>query len=185
MVGGVAGGRRLRVPEGRSIRPTSDRVKEAIFSVLNSIDTVEEKTVLDLFAGTGALGIEALSRGASHVTFVDQDPVATATIRDNLASLGMGGDSVAVIRADALRWLEPSEEGSNRRFDLALCDPPYGFSDWERLLAGLSADLAVLESSTPLEPPEGWTVRTTKRYGGTVVTLVQPLRHQIARKGAS
>jgi 16S rRNA G966 N2-methylase RsmD len=97
----------------------------------------------------------------------------------------MGGDSVAVVRADALRWLEHTEEGSNRGFDLALCDPPYDFADWERLLAGLSANLAVLESSTPLVPPEGWTVRTTKRYGGTVVTLVQPLRHQIARKGAS
>jgi 16S rRNA (guanine966-N2)-methyltransferase len=152
---------------------------------LNSIDAVEGKTVLDLFAGTGALGIEALSRGASHVTFVDRDPVATKTIRDNLESLSLGAGSADVVRADALRWLERASDGTNRTFDLALCDPPYDFADWERLLAGLSANLAVLESSTPLEAPEGWTVRTTKRYGGTVVTLVQPLRHQIARKGAS
>jgi 16S rRNA (guanine966-N2)-methyltransferase len=152
---------------------------------LNSIGAVEGATVLDLFAGTGALGIEALSRGASHVTFVDRDPVATKTIRDNLESLGLGAGSADVVRADALRWLERAEAGISRRFELALCDPPYDFAGWQRLLAGLSANLVVIESSTPLEPPEGWTVRTVKRYGGTVVTLVQPLQQRVARKGAS
>jgi 16S rRNA (guanine966-N2)-methyltransferase len=181
VVGGVAGGRRLRAPAGRSIRPTSDRVREAVFNALTSLGAVEGAAVVDLFAGTGALGIEALSRGAAHATFVDRDPAAIATIRDNLASVGLAGASCEVVRAEALRWLGRCD----RAFDLALCDPPYDFAGWDRLLGGLSADLAVLESSLPLEPSQGWVVRTTKRYGGTVVTLVQPLPHQVARKGAS
>ncbi len=183
VVGGVAGGRRLRAPAGRSIRPTSDRVREAVFNVLTSLGGVEGATVVDLFAGTGALGIEALSRGAAHVTFVDRDPVAVAAVRDNLAAVGLADSPTEVVRADVLRWLEHGRPG--RAFDLALCDPPYDFAAWDRLLGGLSADLALLESSQPLEPPPGWVVRTTKRYGGTVVTLVQPLPHQVARKGAS
>jgi 16S rRNA (guanine966-N2)-methyltransferase len=197
----MARGRRLRAPAGRSIRPTGDRVREAVFNVLTSLRAVEGATVVDLFAGTGALGIEALSRGAAHVTFVDRDPAAAATIRDNLAAVGLAGASSEVVRADALAWLEHARPGrsaredvrpgrsaredGDRAFDLALCDPPYDFTAWDRLLNGLSADLAVLESSVPLDAPAGWMVRTAKRYGGTVVTLVQPLPHQVARKGAS
>jgi 16S rRNA (guanine966-N2)-methyltransferase len=181
VVGGVAGGRRLRAPAGRSIRPTGDRVREAVFNVLASLGAVEGATVVDLFAGTGALGIEALSRGAAHVTFVDRDPAAAATIRDNLAAVGLAEAPSEVVRADALKWLDRGDQA----FDLALCDPPYDFRAWERLLDGLSAGLAVLESSLPLEVPPGWVVRTTKRYGGSVVTLVQPLPDQVARKGAS
>jgi 16S rRNA G966 N2-methylase RsmD len=198
-----------------------------VFNVLTSLRAVEGATVVDLFAGTGALGIEALSRGAAHVTFVDRDPAAAATIRDNLAAVGLAGASSEVVRAEVLAWLEhgrPHEHGrpgrsahkdgrpgrsahkdgrpgrsahkdggpgrsaheaGDRAFDLALCDPPYDFTAWARLLNGLSAELAVLESSVPLEAPAGWMVRTAKRYGGTVVTLVQPLPHQVARKGAS
>jgi 23S rRNA G2069 N7-methylase RlmK/C1962 C5-methylase RlmI len=115
------------------------------------------------------------------VTFVDRDPVAAVTIRDNLAAVGLAEASSEVVRADALGWLRRADHA----FDLALCDPPYDFADWEGLLNGLTAHLAVLESSLPLEAPAGWVVRTTKRYGGTVVTLVQPLPHQAARKGAS
>src|SRR5947207_548827 len=111
VVGGMAGGRRLRSPAGRSIRPTSDRVREAVFNVLTSLGEVEGATVVDLFAGTGALGIEALSRGAAHATFVDRDPVAVATIRDNLAAVGLAGASSEVVRADVLRWLEHGRPG--------------------------------------------------------------------------
>lgn len=193
VVGGVARGRRLRAPSGQWIRPTSDRVREAIFNVLGSLAGVDGATVVDLFAGTGALGIEALSRGAAHVTFVDRDPVAVGTIHDNLAAVGLAEASHEVVRAEALAWLEHGRPGRSARengrpgtaFDLALCDPPYEFGAWDRLLGALSADLAVLESSTLLEAPPGWKVRTTKRYGGTVVTLVQPLPDQVARKGTS
>lgn len=182
VVGGVARGRRLRAPSGRGVRPTSDRVREAIFNVLGSLGGVEGATVVDLFAGTGALGIEALSRGAAHVTFVDRDPLATRTIGDNLASVGLSGASHDVVRAEALDWLEHAGAPA---FSLALCDPPYEFGGWGRLLGALSADLAVLESSLPLQAPPDWVVRTTKRYGGTVVTLLQPLPGQVARKGSS
>jgi 16S rRNA (guanine966-N2)-methyltransferase len=150
---------------------------------LASLGGVEGKRIVDLFAGTGALGIEALSRGAAHVTFVDRDAVAVATIRQNLAAVGLAEAPFEVVRDDALRWLEHGRPGT--AFDLALCDPPYDFGAWDRLLAGLSAHLAVLEASMPLEPAPGWEVRTTKRYGGTVVTLVQPVSHRVARKGAS
>ena len=161
--------------------------------MLTSLGGVEGKTVVDLFAGTGALGIEALSRGAAHVTFVDRDPVALTAVRDNLAAVRLADAPAEVVRGDVLRWLEhdrpgrapQGQDGPGQAFDLALCDPPYDFAAWDRLLGGLSADLALLESSQPLEPPPGWVVRTTKRYGGTVVTLVQPLPHQVARKGAS
>jgi 16S rRNA (guanine966-N2)-methyltransferase len=158
---------------------------------LTSLEAVEGATVVDLFAGTGALGIEALSRGAAHVTFVDRDPAAAAVIGENLAAVGLAEASSEVVRADVLAWLRhgrpgrPARGSGDQAFDVALCDPPYDFGAWERLLDGLSADLAVLESSLPLEAPPGWVVRTIKRYGGTVVTLVQPLPHQVARKGAS
>jgi 16S rRNA (guanine966-N2)-methyltransferase len=181
VVGGVARGRLVRAPSGQWVRPTSDRVREAIFNVLGSLGGVEGATVVDLFAGTGALGIEALSRGAAHVTFVDRDPTAVGTIHDNVAAVGLAEASYDVVRADALRWLARPGPA----FDLALCDPPYEFGEWDRLLGALSADLAVLESATPLRPPPEWVVRTTKRYGGTVVTLVQPLPDQVARKGTS
>ena len=88
-----------------------------------------------------------------------------------------------MVRAEALRWLEQPRPGT--AFDLALCDPPYEFGEWNRLLEALSAELAVLESALPLRSPPEWVVRTTKRYGGTVVTLVQPLPDQVARKGTS
>src|SRR5439155_24104030 len=115
VVAGSAKGRRLQAPPGRDVRPTSDRVREAVFSSLASMEAVEGASVLDLFAGTGALGIEALSRGAATATFVDDDPRAVAAVKANLASTGLDGGTV--VRADALRWLEGAPA-----FDLALVD---------------------------------------------------------------
>ncbi|MFN2506284.1 MAG: RsmD family RNA methyltransferase, partial [Acidimicrobiales bacterium] len=91
VVAGLAGGRRLQAPEGRSIRPTSERVREAVFASLGSLGAVQGARVLDLFAGSGALGIEALSRGARSATFVDSDLRAVAAIRANLAAVGLVG----------------------------------------------------------------------------------------------
>lgn len=166
VVSGSARGRRLRAPVGRSTRPTSDRVREAVFNMLASRDAVDGATVLDLFAGTGAMGIEALSRGASDATFVESDAGAVEAIRANLALTGLGG-SARVVRADALRWLEGSGA-----FDLAFVDPPYGFDGWGRLLEHLGAGLGVLESEGHLDLPEPWEAVQERRYGGTVVTLV-------------
>lgn len=169
VVAGTAGGRRLTAPPGRRLRPTSERVREAVFASLGSLGAVEGATVLDLFAGTGALGIEALSRGAARVTFVDDDPVAVETIRANLAATGLGGDAT-VVRSDAVRFLD----GCGDTFDVALADPPYTFDRWAAVLVRLRAGLAVLESAAEIELGAGWEAVRTRRYGDTVVTLARP-----------
>ena len=166
VVAGIAGGRRLQVPAGRRLRPTSERVREAVFSSLTSQGAVAGARVLDLFAGTGALGIEALSRGARGATFVEADPAAVAAIRANLAGTGLTGGTVVV--ADALRFL--TDPGGD--FDLAFVDPPYSFTAWAEVLARLPAALGVLESRRPVDPGPGWEVTRSARYGDTAVTVV-------------
>jgi 16S rRNA (guanine966-N2)-methyltransferase len=176
VIGGEHRGRRLSAPVGTDVRPTSDRVREAIFSILFSLGGVEGLQVADLFAGTGALGIEALSRGAASVTFVDRDPKSIDTVRANLAAVGMAdaepaGDAT-VIRADVDLWVTQAVS----RYDLVLCDPPYDYPGWDTLVGSLPADLAVLESSAEITPPDGWEVLKSKHYGGTIVTVVRPGR---------
>jgi len=117
---GELGGRRIQGPApGAEIRPTTERVREAIFSILGS---VEGARVLDLYCGTGALGIEALSRGASAATLVDTDPELAG---ENVEALGIG-DRVEVVRSDAASFLDRAPNGA---FDLVLCDPPYGLPE--------------------------------------------------------
>ena len=170
VVAGEARGRPLRAPPGRSTRPTSDRVREAIFDVLGSMAAVEDAVVGDLFAGSGALGIEALSRGAQHVSFVDHDKRAVATIRANLLATGLGARS-QVVRADVLRWLEHAAP-----LDLVLCDPPYAYDRWPALLGALLgvARLVLLETGHALDLGGAWEVLNLKQYGGTVVTVARP-----------
>jgi len=164
VVAGTAGGRRLEAPVGRETRPTSDRVREAMFSSLESMNAVRGASVVDLFCGSGALGIEALSRGAASATFVDDDPAALATVRANLVSTGLDGGEI--VRADALPWLEHSNE-----FDLALVDPPYSFNGWDDVFSRLRSKLVVAESDRDLDVPSPWSIVRVKRYGGTVVHL--------------
>ncbi len=169
VIGGTARGRRLLAPAKPSVRPTSDRVREAIFDVLGSLGGVEGAVVLDCFAGSGALGIEALSRGAASVTFVDRDADALAAVRANLAAAGFGGDlSTRLVRADALAFVSDPAVG---RYDLALLDPPYRFERWAPLLERLRAETAVLESSSPVELVPPWHLYRAYRYGGTLVTV--------------
>ena len=164
VVAGTAGGRKLQAPPGRDTRPTSDRVREAVFSSLESMDAVRGASVVDLFCGSGALGIEALSRGSASVTFVDNEPTAIATVKANLAATGLEGGEV--VRADAVRWLD-----GDAAYDLALVDPPYSFNGWDTLFSRLRARLVVAESDRELDVPPGWLIVRTKRYGGTVVHL--------------
>jgi len=149
-------------------RPTGDRVREATFNALESLGAIRGAEVLDLFAGSGALGIEALSRGATQATFVDDDPGALAVVRANLAATGLGG-SARVVQADALHYL------GGDRVDLALLDPPYRFDDeaWGRLLGAVDAERAVFESDRTIEVGERWEVLRSKRYGATVVALAR------------
>jgi 16S rRNA (guanine(966)-N(2))-methyltransferase RsmD len=141
-------------------------VRESIFDILGSRGGVDGLTVVDLFCGSGALGLEALSRGAASATFVDQDPGALEAVRTNLASVGLGDEPITIVRAALPGWLAGAPS-----FDLALCDPPYTFEAWPELLSTLHADTAVLESSAPVPLPEGWMVARERRYGGTLVTV--------------
>jgi len=153
------------------LRPTSDRVREAVFDILASLGVVEGASVLDAFAGSGALGIEALSRGAESVCFVESDRRAVASIRANLDSTGFGTrPGVRIVRAEVLGFLA-REAGT--RYDLAFVDPPYAFDGWRSLLEVLEADLAVLESAGPVEVPPTFVVRREYRYGGTLVTVAE------------
>lgn len=175
IVAGTARGRRLAAPDGLDTRPTGDRVREAIFNMLYSLDdAIDDAVVLDGFAGTGALGLEALSRGARSVTFVERNPRVLRTLDANIASTGADRAALTVVRADLLDWLARVPPGTN--FDVALLDPPYDFAAWPALLAALPASLAVVESNRDiteeLDPAGEWEPIRHRRYGGTVVTMV-------------
>jgi len=170
VVAGEARGRRLVVPAGNSIRPTSDRVREAVFNALGSMDAVDGASVVDLFAGSGALGIEALSRGAAHAVFVDDARAAVEAIQANVASTGLA-DRARVARGEAVGWAATSPS----RFDLALVDPPYAFDGWHALLELLPADVVVIESDRPVEVSDRWEVLRDRRYGSTVVRIARRL----------
>lgn len=171
VIAGTHRGRPLRAPVGSGTRPTSDRVREAIFDILQPLVDLEGARVLDLFAGSGAMGIEALSRGAGRAVFVESASAALDALHANLGALGLE-DRAEVVRADATTWLAvPARKAT--RFDLALCDPPYRFAAWEAVLDRLDADVAVLESDGPVEPGPRWEVPRSRRYGGTLVTVVR------------
>jgi len=157
-------------PEGSGTRPTPDRVREATFNALGSLGVVQGASVLDLFAGSGAMGIEALSRGADRATFVDQDISARRAIEANLGSCGLS-EAGEVVAASAERFLAGG--GRSRRWDLALLDPPYDYDGWPELLLDLPATVAVLEAPNAIEPPFGWEVVRAKRYGRTHVVIAR------------
>jgi 16S rRNA (guanine966-N2)-methyltransferase len=160
------------------LRPTTDRVRESLFNVITSGkhgDPITGARVLDLFAGTGALGLEALSRGAAHVTFVDDGTAARALLRENVALCSAQGVT-KVFRRDATD-LGPVKGGA---FDLVFLDPPYGRGLGEKALASALSGgwiapgaLVVWEESTPPLPPAGLTLLDQRSYGGTVSTLLR------------
>lgn len=146
VIGGEAGGRPLTPPKDRKIRPTSDKVREAIFNILSArLGNFEEMAVLDLFAGTGALGIEALSRGAGRAVFIDSSREAVGLITRNLATLGFS-DRGRVVANDALVAVK-REEAAGRRFHLVFLDPPYGQGVTEQLLT-LLASSSLIDSGS-------------------------------------
>ena len=174
MVAGSAGGRVLRAPEGTATRPTSDRVREAMFNALWSLDAIEGATVADHYAGSGALGIEALSRGAGAATFVESSRAARSVIEDNLRSTGLA-DRATVVPGDAIAHLE----ATTAPFDLILADPPYAYDGWPALAAAAVARLTpsgLLVAESDQEPDLGGvgSVLRSKRYGGTVVVFARP-----------
>ena len=168
IVAGEYGGRRLHAPRGTRTRPTADRVREALFSMLGDVSGAR---VLDLYAGSGALGIEALSRGAAEAVFVERDPRAVAAIRRNLDALGLAD---TVVRQDALRFVARAEG----TFDLVFCDPPYDSVPRiagplaERLPALLAEGARIVTESdkrTPLELP--LPLVSERTYGDTRIAI--------------
>jgi 16S rRNA (guanine(966)-N(2))-methyltransferase RsmD len=171
VVAGSLGGRPLRAPKGTDTRPTSDRVREALFSILGS---VEGTLVLDLFAGSGALGIEALSRAAEQATFVDSAPAAVAAIRANLDRLGIEAE---VLRMPALRALACTPV-ADRQYDLVFLDPPYRLAsslgpELSRALPPVLASGArVVAESDRRAPLElDMPLLDERRYGDTLIRL--------------
>jgi 16S rRNA (guanine966-N2)-methyltransferase len=171
VVGGVARGRQLRAPAGTRTRPTSDRVREAMFSMLVSMDAVEGASIVDLFAGSGALGIEALSRGAKQVVFVDNDRRARDAIAGNLSVLGDLASGGSVVASDALRFASAMDP-----VDLVLADPPYDYDGWSALTEQLRSRtrLLVAETGDHWHAGPAWETVKVKKYGSTVVTVSRP-----------
>lgn len=163
-------------PHGQPVttRPTTDRVREAIFNALGSLDIVDGAKVVDLYAGSGALGIEALSRGAEHCTFVEKDRAALSAIHENIAALGLG-DRTRVMNGNA------SVMAARVSADIAFADPPYTFDEWPALVGAIDADLIVAESPQVVDAPDGWEQGRTKRYGRTWVTFLHRMQPGIDR----
>lgn len=171
VVAGTAKGRRLASPPTDATRPTPNRVREAVFNSLYSLGALEGARVLDLYAGTGALGIEALSRGAAEAVFVERDPAVAAVLRDNLEATRLA-DRATVMAVDADAALAELAR-LRRRFDVALVDPPYTFDAWPGLLSRVPADLVVAESDRPVDVGPDFAIHQHRRHGGTVVTFAQ------------
>ncbi|WP_114857828.1 16S rRNA (guanine(966)-N(2))-methyltransferase RsmD [Azospirillum brasilense] len=184
IVGGKHRGRRLAAPAGSDTRPTTDRTRESLFNILShadwgpdGADLLEDAVIVDAFCGTGALGLEALSRGAAHASFLDMGRAALDAVRANVAALGEGANA-AVLRADATRPPPPP----GRPCTLAFLDPPYGQDLAPRALAGLAkagwlAPGAVLvvevAGRDPLPLPPGFAELDERRYGDTRVQFLR------------
>ena len=173
VAGGEARGRRLKAPKG--IRPTQGMVKQAIFNLVGT--QIEEAFVIDLFAGSGALGIEALSRGATGVTFVDREPRGLAILRQNLDTLDLK-ERARVVRSDVVRWLEGSAD-EIRRAGVVFLDPPYDDTVLDRALIVLDREVSdatvIAEHSRRHELPTltRLHVDRQRRYGDTMVTVMR------------
>lgn len=146
-------------------------MRESIFGAIGSRLSLDGATVVDLFAGSGAMGIEALSRGAASAVFVDDDAAAVAAVRANLAATGLASRA-EVVRQRAEAWL--AAESDRPGVDVVFCDPPYVFDDWEALLGRIRAQLVVIESDRPVQVA-GWDVARERRYGTTFVTFAEPM----------
>jgi len=179
VVGGAVRGRKLRVPPGRDVRPTQDRVREALFSILG--DTVEGSIVLDAFAGSGALGIEALSRGAERAVFCDEKRECIHAIQENLKKCELDGRAV-VLRTRLPEGLASVREAVPEPCDLVFLDPPYGAEEKERILEGLNRFALLKERARIVFEhakrdafscvPAGFVVEGERRYGDTLLTFL-------------
>jgi 16S rRNA (guanine966-N2)-methyltransferase len=174
IVAGNRKGHTIAAPKGLDTRPTGDRVREAAFNLIGPVDGA---SVLDLFAGSGAMGLEALSRGAARAVFVENDRAAVRAIEANLDKLRLTG--ATVLARDALQALA-AEAAAGRTYDLVLVDPPYAMFDLlqpqlARHLPGVLAPdgLLIVETGAKLEPELPLALRTSRRYGAARLTLFE------------
>ena len=178
IIGGEFKGRRIDMPRGEDVRPTPDRVREAVFNIIK--DKVEGASVLDLFAGSGSFGIEALSRGAQKVTFVDAQKRCVNNIRGNLKRLPIGEDRIKIIQNDALKVITKLSD-SKIRFDILFLDPPY-YGDWVKKCLLCLGRYDILNRSSSVicehfkkdivpEEIEGFKRIRSYRYGDTVLSF--------------
>ena len=181
IIGGRWRGTRLSVPNSPGLRPSSDRVRETLFNWLMPV--LPGARVLDLFAGTGALGLEAVSRGAAKAVLVERDPALAQHLRDTSARLS-AQDQVEVVQAEAVAWLQRQSAGS---FDLALVDPPFDAQLWQPALAALLPHLApdawlYVESSVEITPslPRDWVLHREGRTREVRFALYRAPSHQVA-----
>jgi 16S rRNA (guanine966-N2)-methyltransferase len=183
VIAGEAGGRRLAVPDGRDTRPTSDRAREGLFStIVSMLGSLAGARVLDLYAGSGAVGLEALSRGADHVLLVEQGTRATRVIRENIEAIGLPGAVLAADRVERVLARGPAPAGGQDspeggRYDVVFADPPYALADSAvSQVLSLLADqgwlapgaLVIVERATrsgPVNWPDGFVPDRTRRYG--------------------
>ncbi|HEY3646674.1 MAG TPA: RsmD family RNA methyltransferase [Streptosporangiaceae bacterium] len=192
VIAGEAGGRRLAVPDGRDTRPTSDRAREGLFStIVSMLGSLAGTRVLDLYAGSGAVGLEALSRGADHVLLVEQGARATRVIRENIEAIGLPGAVLAADRVERVLARGPAPAGGQAstapaggqastvggRYDVVFADPPYALADTAvSQVLSLLADqawlapgaLVIVERATrsgPVSWPNGFVPDKTRRYG--------------------
>lgn len=183
VISGKAGGRKLQAPKGATTRPTPDRVKEALFSILHEL--VEGARVLDLFAGSGALGIEALSRGASHATFVEQDRAALVALAANLVATQTSADVRHTVLATAVHQAARALGTQQKKFDLVFVDPPYAAHLVQPTLkllmqhALLTADTMVVaehmgKTASPA-PPQSMQCVDLRNYGDVALSFYRPI----------
>ena len=176
VIAGEAGGRRLAVPDGRETRPTSDRAREGLFATVSSIvGPLAGSRVLDLYAGSGAVGLEALSRGAEHVLLVENGARAARVIRQNIDAIGLPGAAVITDRVERVLARGPAPDAA--RYDVVFADPPYALADEDvsRMLALLAAGawlapgaLVIVERATrsgPVRWPDGFVPDRARKYG--------------------
>ena len=184
IIGGEQRGRKIEVPPGDTVRPTTDRVREAIFNLLRQL--VPGRAVFDLFAGSGALGLEALSRGARHATLIENDRRVAAVLRRNVAHLQFA-DRTTIVTADVFRWVERGG-GWSAQPAIVLIAPPYAYFEkrlgdlqtlWGTLVNQMPEDTAIVMQAprdldrSLLLPSQDWELR---RYGDTQVVICQTCR---------
>lgn len=168
VISGTARGRAIKAPPGRGTRPITSRAKEGIFNMLESLGGVDGAIVVDLFAGSGSFGIEALSRGAERVVFVERDRNAIRTLQGNLETLGFAD------RAQVIAGSVETALAGLPHADIAFCDPPYADDPWLALLDGLRADLVVGHAQRPVPLTDRWVELRRRKYSKAQIVIAEP-----------